>query len=654
MRKRIIAAIVALPLALAINSRVDSLETDTHKAINEKISKTTFNSFSFGAYLKSQLGVENGVEEYFNKNRVWEWLRDGGLFEDLPPETAPYVRSANHFHNPLASSLDKAGFSGIWGTGFIKGVSAIVWSQKDVGTQDPGGYYSWKDARNYFFNALTSADRDARTANFADTFRGVGQLMHLVQDMSVPEHTRNDGHYLPAYEAWVLETQNSQDYQRRAIFDNALASPLFPSTSALSQASVFGNAAPVPIANLFDTKQYNGTNPQATLNQNVGLAEYTNANFVSADSRFKDFPYPSKSTSVTTVYLDIPDPLNPGGTVRRQYYKKVADGDTGYILSGVDYLWLSRKAHLSDAVSGQLDEMAIPPMDGIVFKDYAQKLLPRAVGYSAGLLNYFFRGQLNLLATDTAGQYVITNDSDEEINGDFTVHYDKKPDGNRSLLTGLSGTIPAHGQSAALQLDPPTDAEKPGKFMLAFQGTMGNESGAVAGRAVDLCSQADPITVTGPDAPVDGDQYIAAGGFGRQYTWEISAGSITQDGHVTVSGQCGAATITATDACGNKGTKEVRMQRGMWVEINYEQATFTFSSPSPDIGGCYGCSTPYGNSCTVVDGANRVDYGAAGAADMEGYPVCASSLGSPPCMPTSYYGCKLFTSQKRTYEWRCQ
>jgi len=35
-------------------------------------------------------------------------------------------------------------------------------------------------------------------------------------------------------------------------------------------------------------------------------------------------------------------------------------------------------------------------MDGYVFEDYAKKLMPRAVGYAAGLLNYFFRGELQV------------------------------------------------------------------------------------------------------------------------------------------------------------------------------------------------------------------------------------------------------------------
>ncbi|HBO85018.1 MAG TPA: hypothetical protein DD641_08660, partial [Deltaproteobacteria bacterium] len=61
---------------------------------------------------------------------------------------------------------------------------------------------------------------------------------------------------------------------------------------------------------------------------------------------------------------------------------------------------------------------------------------------------------------------------------------------------------------------------------------------------------ASVITITGPDAPNNGDQYTATGGT-PPYTWAISKGSITQGGVVTVSGQCGTAIVTVTDASGN-------------------------------------------------------------------------------------------------------
>lgn len=80
-------------------------------------------------------------------------------------------------------------------------------------------------------------------------------------------------------------------------------------------------------------------------------------------------------------------------------------------------------------------------------------------------------------------------------------------------------------------------------------------------------SCAATVTITGPGSPVTGSQYTASGGT-APYTWCISKGSITQNGIVTVSGQCGSATIMATDACGNTTTKIVTMPGGSWQDTS--------------------------------------------------------------------------------------
>lgn len=79
-----------------------------------------------------------------------------------------------------------------------------------------------------------------------------------------------------------------------------------------------------------------------------------------------------------------------------------------------------------------------------------------------------------------------------------------------------------------------------------------------------VCSAA-PLVISGPDAPADGNQYLVTGGCGS-YIWSITKGSIDSSGIVTVSGQCGIATVTVRDACGDTATKIVRMPIGTWQE----------------------------------------------------------------------------------------
>jgi hypothetical protein len=73
-------------------------------------------------------------------------------------------------------------------------------------------------------------------------------------------------------------------------------------------------------------------------------------------------------------------------------------------------------------------------------------LLPRAVGYSAGLLDYFFRGTLDFdvkVGTGQDGQMglVITNTSAEAMDGVFAL-YAEDAEGNRGDSPEVSITLP--------------------------------------------------------------------------------------------------------------------------------------------------------------------------------------------------------------------
>ncbi|MGB5100008.1 MAG: hypothetical protein WBN94_05365, partial [Methanothrix sp.] len=52
--------------------------------------------------------------------------------------------------------------------------------------------YSWKDAETYFKAALASPNRG--NENYGKAWRALGETMHLMADMTVPAHVRNDGH----------------------------------------------------------------------------------------------------------------------------------------------------------------------------------------------------------------------------------------------------------------------------------------------------------------------------------------------------------------------------------------------------------------------------------------------------------------------------
>lgn len=452
-KKKIFLIIIFL---IFFAGKASSLEKATHEFINENVAKQNW----FDSHLKTNLGLKDGIKELLNGKQILKWLADGGRTEDEPA----YSRSLNHFHDPL-KSWNSAGFKGTF-------KSSVIWAQDQgwVGSQF-GGDWSWKKARNSFYKGLTGSSKTERDTNLADVFRAIGQVMHLVEDASVPAHVRNDTHvYLEPfgikigkfhYEAWVEKNHGNLNLNPLS-FDKSILS-LTPESSA-----------PIPIANIIDTNQYksDGSNPNVTIGSIIGLSEFTNANFFSEGTIFKNYPHPRKEN--TTAKL-VEQYAKDGKTDKVWYIQ----GYTSQRLAAYSYLnkWL-----LPDKWEYNLD--------GFVYGDYASQLIPRAVGYSAGLLNYFFRGEIDMVPDEEKGSgYVIANNTDEDMSGTFELWYDnnndeRKPVKSWTLAIGKKSS--GNNKSTNITFTPPTDAKESVKYMLVFRGKLGNEEDAVVGKEMNL------------------------------------------------------------------------------------------------------------------------------------------------------------------------
>ena len=79
-------------------------------------------------------------------------------------------------------------------------------------------------------------------------------------------------------------------------------------------------------------------------------------------------------------------------------------------------------------------------LDDRVHADYAKLLLPRAVGYSASLFDYFFRGKLNVdVSNDPNDMSLVrvegTNGSTEKLDGGTLELYSEDINGARIAAT---------------------------------------------------------------------------------------------------------------------------------------------------------------------------------------------------------------------------
>jgi hypothetical protein len=437
------------------------------------------------------LGFEDGIATKVLEIEVVTRVGEGAVLEDQPEP-----RVVHHFHNPLASSWSEAGLT----VGLLQWFASPVWQQHPSQTTAPGpnngpGKWAWPDARERFHSALTLPAPAERAAAFADLFRTLGQTMHLVQDASLPAHARNDPHLILKFGSVIL--YHDPDLYEKHV-DTLAANPTsfatFLSTRQAVRPSdgIYGpiarssrvdrSSAPVPVSALIDSGQYVGSNPEVTATPGdglavVGLAEYSNANFFSKDTTalkdagiLRSFPHPAPEDLV----LGPPTPVGDSGPLRR-YFAKMGAGDR------IDYLAVP--SALYEFLPDALKDRQVG-LDAKVLEHYAEKLLPRAVGYSAALLDYFFRGAFGAEVSET-GVTIFNGTAGEAAQGEFQV-IREHPDGRRDQLARWANVLLApEGSSSLLPIARlPGDTPPETRCWLIFRGRLGDEPDAVAGSPV--------------------------------------------------------------------------------------------------------------------------------------------------------------------------
>jgi len=448
-------------LLLSQASTVGAYEVPTHQTLTAVAGRRSVAD----EVLKERLGVDGGLERAVRGQQLVEWLAQGARRED------DLLRFLNHFHNPLAD-WSAAGLLG------SVGQSSVLWGQN---TTLSG--WSWQDVRQSYLHALTNSGQSDREASLTKAFEGLGRQVHLIQDAASPGHTRNDPHLLYNYESLVDQIR----WQDQNAFTAWLAgSPDIPGVPDPGWGALDNDPrAPIATARLTDSDRYLGSNPGSTMAALIGLAEYTNANFFSEDRIFtendvdtlKRFPYPNRSS---VIDQDFDVSVN-GATVKRRYLVKTADGATGYRLATVGLLRDYQQRFTLDWTRFRES----PALDEAVYRDYAQRLVPRAVAYSTALLDYFFRG--NVVAFGTDRSFGLANNSDEAMDGTFTLYYDDVSDARRPVpgaqwTRALAPSGFVEDLSVSTPSNPPP--KEAGKYMLVFRGALGNEREAVVGRQV--------------------------------------------------------------------------------------------------------------------------------------------------------------------------
>ena len=386
-------------------------------------------------------------------------LRFGARWED----DKSWEQALRHFYDPvnnrpLAIDDHRAGL-------FI--VASPDWALESPDSL-PDQAHSYQDARRHFYDALTGLSEVERRKAFGLMFQSIGHVIHHLQDMAQPQHVRNDVHcdkgicktlfphvYAPSqYEKYTdLDSLTDPRLQIRINlpFEKPASFPVYPGA----------NAATVPFKKPRDF--WRTTAPGSAITDGKGIAEYTNRNFHSAGTI--NSPYSSPSPPTVTDWftsrerIDIQQ-LLPGtalhGTVRF-FDRPVNDAISGETTANARAL----SEALLDSDLAQIYSTTnttgylIFALNRFTFDAAHQYLIPRAVAYSAGLINYFFRGQFEV-RQPYEGAYAIL---------DHTVENQRNGGGFRKLKVLLKNTTPGGTDSSGKVLIEPIPQNSNGELI---------------------------------------------------------------------------------------------------------------------------------------------------------------------------------------------
>ena len=200
MKKQILFLLLSL-LILSNGSASAFNEKITHRDLTVRALKVS----NIKDYLVNYLGYSSGEYSIISgldwkgwprDYTVLKWLQEGAKDEDAPQTVGISCRASNHFHNPIHSgdwteskmsdSLEVDGYCGAsnrysdvtWATGY-------TYPPPDGSKITPNGQsFGWDNARNYYYDALTSTNPISgvltRAGQFARTLRSLGMISHLL------------------------------------------------------------------------------------------------------------------------------------------------------------------------------------------------------------------------------------------------------------------------------------------------------------------------------------------------------------------------------------------------------------------------------------------------------------------------------------------
>lgn len=396
--------------------------------------------------------MRGAIREDDNDAKLLFWFKTGDRDDD------PYgrmLRAAKHFYDPFHDrAFDFAGYCSDYDC-----EKSVDWALGST-DHSRRNHFTWENARNNYWWALTlkrslftggqdSADTPAnsheRLDRWATAIKSLGHVIHLVQDAAQPQHARNDAHAPPllatpgeeadaAYEAFtdyrVLRNADAVGIiwgggnpLRRMTDDNLPPVSMLAPIRMGENNPYPGNGARVQFntaARFFTTRNTETGCGEAALLARRGMADFSNRSFFTTGTLPGFREAPGHASSDCDQGTEPTYPLPPGDLENADYVREVIPNGLRindklvhvavhtYPITDVvapsydanDRVPVLTEGIWTEIIPGDLRTDFLRTTGYLVsyqnMTEMADVLLPRAVGYSAGMIDYFFRGRLEL------------------------------------------------------------------------------------------------------------------------------------------------------------------------------------------------------------------------------------------------------------------
>jgi hypothetical protein len=441
-------------------------------------------------------------------NSEWDYYHIMGYGADIEDTSLDVLvsRAFNHFYNPQPPSGEKLPSyftvnqpnftSADWALGVYEASGISILDYPSI-TQKSFQRWSYQNAGEHFYNSLASPAPADRRLAISKTIQSLGHVVHHVQDMAQPQHTRIDAHC----DADICKLFNSDDLSIYEIWTGEF----------LKQGTINANTvAGYPVVTLNQPRDYwhNGSLQ--------GLADFSSQNFVTTDTAFSydactlaancqfllsslgshsaSLPQPDGDPSTTwitevpinQVISNVPSGLANGKMtfIGRKMTDRYTNSTINVDRMATFSIFSERLTKVNRTAGFQLTNVF--SVNKFNIEEQYKILLPRAVGYSTGLINHFFQYRLNIVQIPQGAnqnpKWEVTNISSKAITADLQMYYDNTANIRVKLPGGNYGTrtIPAGGKITLPSFNPPADTST--NYILVASTVQNNKSIGLAAK----------------------------------------------------------------------------------------------------------------------------------------------------------------------------